>query len=405
MASREPINILFEKYLSGAITPDELKTLLYHVENLSEDDAFSRRIQQEFEKVADSTDSPLVDEIVDHVEHRLFDQVCPPESTAVRELPRLGRTRRLSWLRGAVAVLVALAFCLGLWYQKHENTVDATDKLAIGPGGNRATLTLGNGQMVNLKENQMGIVIGDQLQYFDGTEIPTDQTGTSGDVEEYVMATPKGGVYSVVLPDGSKVWLNAASTLKYPNKFTKNQRLVELEGEGYFEVTADKERPFLVRSKGQVVRVLGTAFNVNAYPEEQHVVTTLVEGSVSIHTANAHQGEKGTNESPIVLKPGQQARYSEQTVTVLEVSTADFVAWRNGTFVFYGQRMPVVMRQIERWYNVSFENIALTENIELWGALSRDVMLSEILEVIELNTTLSFKQQERRIIIHQKNDL
>lgn len=405
MANREPINILFEKYLSGTITPDELKILLYQVKNLSEDDELSQRIQQEFEKVADSTDSPLIDEIVDHVEHRLFDQVCPPESIAERELPRLGRTMRLYWLRGAVAVLVTLAFCLSLWYHKHGNTVDSKDILAIGPGGNRATLTLGNGQVVNLKENQMGIVVGDQLQYFDGTEIPTGQTGTSEDVEAYVMATPKGGVYSVVLPDGSKVWLNAASTLKYPSKFTESQRLVELEGEGYFEVTNDKKRPFLVKSKGQVIRVLGTAFNVNAYPEEEQIVTTLVAGSVSIHTANTRQGEGETNESPIVLKPGQQARYSEQAVAVLEVSTADFVAWRNGTFAFYGQRMPVVMRQIERWYNVSFENIALTENIELWGALSRDVMLSQILEVIELNTTLSFKQQERRIVIYQKNNL
>ncbi len=405
MTNKEPINILFKKYLSGTITPDELKVLLCYVANAKEGDGLSRYIQQEVAKEVDPTDSPLIDEIVNHVEHRLFDQVFSEEPANVREFPRPGRTKRLFWSWAVAAVVLAtFAFSLNLWYQKQGDTVESTDILAIGPGGNRATLTLVNGQVVDLKEDQMGIVVGDQLQYLDGTEILTDRTGTRGDAEEYVMTTPRGGMYSVVLPDGSRVWLNAVSTLKYPNKFHGSERLVELEGEGFFEVTDDQERPFLVRSRGQVIKVLGTAFNVNAYPEEEQIVTTLVEGSVSIHTANTHQGERKANESPFLLKPGQQARYSEKEVEVLEVSTSDFIAWRNGTFAFYGQSMPVVMRQIERWYDVSFENIALTENIELWGALSRDVMLSQILEVIELNTTLGFKQQERRITIYSKND-
>lgn len=179
---------------------------------------------------------------------------------------------------------------------------------------------------------------------------------------------------------------------------------MELDGEGYFEVTENEQQPFLVKSKGHVVKVVGTAFNINAYEDEAQVTTTLVEGAVEIWNEGPTSVSSNPTSGLNVLKPGQQARYENGQVQIMTVNVDDYVAWKNGKFVFYSVSMPVVMRQIERWYDVSFENVALTENIELWGVLSRDVMLSQILEIIELNTSLDFKQRERRIIIYKKND-
>lgn len=403
MAHKEPIRILFNKYLSGTISRDELKALLSYIAVAEEGDELSRYIQQEVEKESEPADPVLIDEIVNHVERRLFDQVPAGESPDnVRPLVHPGRTRRLLWMWGAAAaILIAVTFSFFLWFDTEDRTAETPDVMAIAPGGNRATLTLADGYVVDLKEDQTGIRVGEQLQYLDGSNIISDQAEPY--VADYMLSTPKGGIYSVVLPDGSKVWLNAASTLKYPSRFGPGERTVELDGEGYFEVAKDNDRPFLVKSKGQVVRVLGTVFNVNAYHDEEFIITTLVEGAVSVFaTDDSRPAGDYRHESSILLEPNQQARFNEEGIKVLrDVATGDFTAWRDGTFVFYGQSMPVVMRQIERWYDVSFANTELTENIELWGVLSRDVMLSQILETIELNTTLDFKQHERRITIHK----
>jgi len=151
VANKEAVNILFEKYLSGTITPDEFKIFLSQAEHLSEEDELSQRIQKELEKAADSIDMPLIDEIVDHVEHRLFDEVYLQKSSSTASLLRRERSKQWSWLRAAAAGLIAFGFCLYLWHQNQENTAKPVDMYAIGPGGNRATLTFGDGQVVNLE--------------------------------------------------------------------------------------------------------------------------------------------------------------------------------------------------------------------------------------------------------------
>ncbi len=404
MTHKEPIAVLFRKYLAGSISPDELHTLMSYAEKSQDGDNLTEWIMHELNNEKYPANERLVDNIVDHVEVRLTELLSDENIPHRRKTSKRDHTKRLYWHWGAAAaVLVAFTVGLHLWYQ---GQTPVADEIAIGPGGNRATLTLADGRIIDLDESQSGIFAGEGLRYLDGSAVlePIASGERILPTVPNVLSTPKGGVYSIILPDGSKVWLNAASTLKYPNLFNGKQRVVELDGEAYFEVVGNEEQPFLVRSGGQVVKVLGTEFNINAYGEERDIVTTLVGGKVTIYSDQKNSNRNVNGESPVVLKPGQQARYSDDGVQVVNVFADDFIAWKNGTFAFYGQRVPEVIRQIERWYDVSFENLDVASDIELWGALSRDVMLSQILETIELNTPLSFKQQERRITIQREND-
>ena len=148
-----------------------------------------------------------------------------------------------------------------------------------------------------------------------------------------------------------------------------------------------------------MVRVLGTVFNINAYPDEAQVTTTLVEGAVAVGSQTAITR---SSVALVTLKPGQQAAFEDGRIQVTEVDANDYVAWKDGRFVFYSEPLPLVIRQIERWYDVSFEHQEFAAGIEFWGSLSRNLMLSEILEVIELNTPLTLKREGRRIIIYEK---
>ena len=283
----------------------------------------------------------------------------------------------------------------------------------IAPGSNQAKLTLPDGRVIELSTAQRGIVVEDGIKYVDGTEVvanlqqPTIDTpgGDHKNIESSVSAmmslsTPKGGQYQLTLPDGTNVWLNAASTLKYPSWFDNKARVVELDGEGYFEVRKNEHQPFFVKSSGQLVKVVGTAFNINAYDDEAQVTTTLLEGVIAI--GDGTTGIQSSTGFATVLKPGQQASFEDGIINTRMVDANDYVAWKDGRFVFYGETMPLVIRRIERWYDVSFAHQELAVGIELWGSLSRDVMLSQILEVIELNTPLTFKREGRKVFISKE---
>ena len=399
---------LFQKYLGNQITAEELQELLRQFKNSQEGDDLTPLIQRELDRAMAPENEALARAITDRVERKVFEQTRPEPKVPIKPI---GRRLLKPWMHMAAAVLVVALvgtyFYLDLGDKWRGVSYEAAD---IAPGSNQAVLILADGRTINLSSDQNGIIVGDKLTYSDGALVLGSETsnfGQESDLPEsqpLTLSTPKGGQYQITLPDGTNVWLNAASSLRYPSRFTGKTRTVELDGEGYFEVAKNEQQPFLVKSKGQVVKVIGTAFNINAYEDEAQVTTTLVEGAVEIWneapalvTANPTSGLN-------ILKPGQQARYENGQVQITTVNVADHVAWKSGRFVFYSVSMPVVMRQIERWYDVSFENIALTENIELWGALSREVMLSQILETIELNTNLDFKQQERRITIYEKND-
>jgi len=210
------------------------------------------------------------------------------------------------------------------------------------------------------------------------------------------ITTPRGGQYQVTLPDGTVVWLNAASSLKYPTAFTGKERIVELTGEGYFEVASNKDMPFKVQAADQTVEVLGTHFNINCYADEPAVKTTLLEGSVKVMHHGTHKS--------MTLKPGEQSTVSRNNFSVAMADTENAVAWKNNLFYFSGSDIPSVMRQISRWYNVTVEFEGAIPDIRLWGKVYRNSNASKVLELLEyfgLKYRIEENNGSKKIIIQK----
>lgn len=267
----------------------------------------------------------------------------------------------------------------------------------VKPGSNKAIVTLANGQKLNLNSLKGGIVIEDsELTYNDGTPVIPAQKGTE-QPEPLIVSTPKGGQYQITLSDGTRVWLNAASSLKFPSTFSRlKERLVELSGEAYFEVKYDAKQPFRVYTPTQIAEDLGTAFNINSYSDEPYTKTTLVEGSMQVQSSKDKQVRK-----PLVLKPSQQASLDAAgMINISQVNTNEAIGWKNENFIFDGEDLKSAMRKIARWYNVEvvYESDA-NSNLILEGLVSRKSNLSEVLKWIETVGNVHFKIKERRVIV------
>lgn len=336
------------------------------------------------------------------------------QSDTIVVAPTVGRRLR-RWLPYAAAVIIALAVTRFFFGDEISNRQPKIVHVGdIAPGGNRATLTLVDGRTIDLSEAQAGIVVGDELVYNDGSAVLANgqQPTANGQPENGMesqglsvsrlmsLTTPKGGTYQITLPDGTAVWLNAASTLKYPSHFTDDERVVELEGEAYFDVSEREKAttdgrvlrvPFKVISNGQQVEVLGTQFNISAYPDEPVVRTTLVEGSVQVALVTDHQ-------PPTTLTPGQQAITRGAQLEVRDVDVALFTAWKAGDFRFHGTPLVEVLHQLERWYDVEVDYSRIP-NEKIHGAIRRDKPLSSILETIEKTSGLTFRLNERRLTL------
>lgn len=309
------------------------------------------------------------------------------------------------WLAATAAVL-CIAFGTGLyWYSNNQARQDNPVTRFGGdadPGNNRATLTFGDGSTVNLNGEQKGIIIGNKgIKYANGTSISTNNSSVEAE-KLLTLSTPKGGQYQVTLPDGTKVWLNAASVFKYPRQFTDKQRHVELIGEAYFEVAHNKKQPFTVSSKGQQVVVLGTHFNISAYPDENNVKTTLIEGSVSVSTTSF-----GTNSDPAILIPNQQSILTNGKLITVTVNPDATIAWKDNLFIFHNTNLKTIMRQISRWYDIEVD-IPSMPDIEFYAEIPRNVKLSQVLNMLEATSKVKFKivtkkgnTNERRIIIEK----
>lgn len=314
------------------------------------------------------------------------------------------RFRRLrKWLPYAAALLIAASAVTYFFLEERSNQelkiVDLKTE-DIAPGGNRARLTLADGQTIDLSEQQNGIIVSDGITYLDGTVVDTllRAKQSTKEATPLVLTTPKGGTYQLTLADGSNVWLNAASTLKYPSHFDHNARIVELEGEGYFEIAKDTERPFKVRSKGQEVEVLGTEFNVSAYPDDDVTKTTLVEGKVRL-LADA----TGTN---VMLLPGEQGSLVNDVIDVRKVETELFTAWKEGFFYF--DRLPTraALGQLARWYDLELIYEGELAKVNMFAYIERDKPLSAVLKSLE-KSGLKFKitqsGEQKRLVVLGEN--
>lgn len=375
MMTKDDYISLCEKYLSGNCTPEEEEIILKYHDDL-------KLYEYEWDD-----DTMGIKEVNQTEIFRLIEK-------KIRH-----RTINFNWA-AAAAILVVLSAGV-YFFNKQQDAVIAVKESRTNqnndvlPGSSKAVLTLADGSKILLDSLTTGIlakqgntevnkIAGGQLTY-----IANDSKKTSTAVQLNTITTPVGGEYQVVLPDGTKVWLNAASSLRFPTAFTGKERIVELSGEAYFEVAKNASVPFSVKINLAEVKVLGTHFNIMAYEGEKAVKTTLLEGSVKLTNGGVSK----------ILKPGQEGRFTNNGD--IELGIADIeeaVAWKNDYFIFNKADIKTIMRQLSRWYSVDVVYKSEMPDDLYVGKISRNAKLSEVLRILEL-THIHFEIQGNQIII------
>ncbi|MEO3407273.1 FecR domain-containing protein [Mucilaginibacter sp. CAU 1740] len=374
---------LYERCTLGTCTPEEQKLF------------------EEYRDSFDLSDTPWISEYGDKaaIEKRL--KIDLHNRISEKPVKRLIPAR---WWAAAAVIIFALGGLIGgIKYLGGNNKPYelASDKNIIKPGGNKAMLTLANGTQIMLDGPQKGHLF--TLNHVsasnnaDSSVVYQKSLSNTGNARQVynTLSTPRGGKYQLILTDGTKVWLNAGSTIKYPVDFTGNERAVELSGEAYFEVAHDSRRPFKVAGAGQVVQVLGTHFDVNAYPDESIVKTTLLEGSVKVSGKSL-----SANVPSIIIKPNEQAIFKNDQLSKTTVDADEFVAWKNGVIIFKDADIRDVMRKISRWYNVEVEYQGEMGNDTYNGEIPRNAAFSEVLRILKLDD-INVKLSGRKLIVSQ----
>jgi hypothetical protein len=309
----------------------------------------------------------------------------------------------MPWFRWAAAASIILLLGTGYYFlihkeQQQQNELAKAKRPAINdiapPNSVNAVLILGNGQRVILDSSGNGMLA--VQGKVDVVKLSNNQIayrGSSKDIEYNTLSNPRGSkVINLVLTDGSRVWLNSASSITYPTVFTGGERKVKITGEAYFEVAHNPAMPFIV-SKGETsIKVLGTQFNVNAYDDESSLNVTLLEGSVSVSDIGSHQAK--------VIKPGEQAGVSKKGVIALanSIDIDEVMAWKNGLFSFKGADIESIMRQVSRWYNVEIVfKKPVTE--KFYAEVSKNTGISSLLQILEATKAVHFAIEGNRISV------
>lgn len=398
------IQKLLEKYLKKEASPAEQKLIEEWLE-------FSEVTDNDWFRMTEDQRSAWTKKLESDIHADLFQHSSEPPTHRLVYVPRF---RRL-YFQIAAAVFI-LAAGIGFWkllktepappLVKVEQRALVNDAL---PGTNKAILTLADGSSVQLDDSGDGVLAKEGETEVEKAGYALIYNAAAEETTEAVtyntLATPKGGQYQLVLPDGSKVWLNAASRIKYPVRFSEDRREVEIYGEAYFEVkprlVSGKKVSFVVHITDEAgthkgdVEVLGTSFNVNAYDDENNVRATLVEGSVKVHMAE-HNGRQPVART---LTPGQQARWKNENMEVLSgVDVEEVVAWKNGLFMMSRVSIAAVLRQLARWYDVDIEYRKGEPTGRISGDIPRDMNLSEVLKVMSLSG-VNFKIEGKKIIV------
>nr|WP_067053269.1 FecR family protein [Mucilaginibacter sp. L294] len=317
------------------------------------------------------------------------------------QLAQTQRKGRLAWFRrSAAAAVVLLVISLGaaLYFSRQQAVPQLTHNHVqdIQPGSNKATLTLGNGKKIILaavKDGRLAMEGGAEInKAADGQLIYKKAAPSGPDTVLNTMSTPVGGQYNLMLADGTRVWLNASSSIRYPTAFNGSSRQVEITGEAYFEVTHNAAKPFKVLSAGQQIEVLGTHFNVNAYENEGVVITTLLQGRVRVANPTGAQ----------ILIPGQQSVAGDggkgMIKLVKDADTDEAVAWKEGYFQFNQADIHQVMRQLSRWYDirVSYRNPSSARKFQ--GAIQRDLRFSQVLRILA-KSNMHFTVKGKEVVV------
>jgi transmembrane sensor len=335
-------------------------------------------------------------QVWDRIQNTLAHSHLPVEG---RSIPSRVRPMYRTWWAAAAILLIVATGSYFLWKQDAGKEVARNHQPPIvndlAPGDNKAILTLADGTKVVLDTagngalTQQGnitvIKLGGKLAY-EGSSLNNEPVT---EVAYNTITTPKGGQYQLELVDGTRVWLNAASSLRFPTAFSGRERRVELTGEGYFEVAHNPAKPFHVMVGNMAVRVLGTHFNINSYSDEEAITTTLLEGSVQVN--------RGTFAQKLV--PGEQARVDGNKFNIIKkVDLEQVVAWKNGLFNFHGESLESTMRQISRWYDVEVVYEDRIPDIRLSGRMQRNLKLSQIIKGLE-DADIHFRIEGRKLIV------
>ena len=307
---------------------------------------------------------------------------------------KIGRRRIIGWVAAATVIIAVAVVALVL-----PRGEDVKPPIAsqggeyLQPGGNRATLTLANGTVIDLVKQENGIIETTEAgvtKSGEGELTYQNQEGAAAVPAMHELRTPVGGQFQVVLPDGTKAWLNAASSLRYPAAFAGNERVVQLEGEAFFQVAKDLSKPFRVQMpKGGEVQVLGTSFNVNCYGNEDVQEITTLEGTVRV------TGDAGM----AVLERGMQVRLNEAGLEVRKgVDTEEVTGWKDGRFIFRDASMGSIMRQVERWYDAEVVYKGKIDQ-QFNATILRSESLEKLLMLLELNGYVHFKTENRMIYV------
>jgi transmembrane sensor len=379
MEPEDKYRYLLNKYLADECTESELNELFAYLQKSEANRMLADVLKKEFhEDEHQNSEVPI--EITDRIWNRLEENITPP--VKIRPI------NYKKWLSVAAAMLIFFSASLFIYRQLYPDTTNiAQHKQQIVPGGNKAILTLANGTKIVLNEARSGTLVtqgstlvkkeGDGRLAYDILETPDVDDNLSYNT----VATPRGGQYNIILPDGTNVWLNAESSLRFPTVFNGDHRNVELTGEAYFEVAKDKHKPFTITANAVKVEVLGTHFNVNAYNDESTINTVLLEGRVKV-----------SSNTTVMLSPGQQAKFNRRlkTIAVGDADIEEAVAWKNGYFMFANEDLHKIMRKVSRWYNVDVVYKDDLADLTFWGNVSRFENVSQVLKTLELTGNRSF---------------
>lgn len=378
--TKEELLKLIDRYLSNDVSPEEGNILIDFFESFQDSQEWDEELLGSKELLEKKLETALKESIQ-------------------KKKQSIWNSRFSLWHKVAATIVL----CLGIAFFLNSRSSDSNKHLSVSerfvendlaPGADIATLTLADGSVINLNDSaRREIILGDgsviqknehgQLVYNLANIQKTDKVAYN------TLSTPKGGQYQVVLPDGTIVWLNSETSLRFPTSFVGNERKVDLVGEAYFEVAKDKSKQFKVNARGMEVVALGTEFNVNAYEGDAISSTTLFEGSVSVSKES----------ESVLLKPGQNAKLNKASGTINrgQADLESEIAWKNGYFVFNNEDIKSIMVKLSRWYDADIEYEGNMNNKRFTVIISKRSSISEILEVLESTGIIHFEIEGRRV--------
>jgi ferric-dicitrate binding protein FerR (iron transport regulator) len=393
------LQYLVSKYLDDTCTPEELAEFWRLIGDVKDETPMQAALQNLWQQSKAGHDTPAVGWA--QVLQTIYDKASPALVEPAEIIP-LRKRPVIRWAAAAVIVLSLGTAAYWLFNSKQAGSTGVVATTTIqdvqAPQSNRATITLANGKTVYLESSANGsLATQSNVQLIKLADGQIAYKGAASELVYNTLTNPMGSkVIDMTLSDGSRIWLNAGSSITYPVTFVANERNVEISGEVYFEVAHNAAKPFRVRHGAMEVQVLGTHFNINAYEDEDAIRTTLLEGSVSVKSAIG-------NRQSAILKPGEQAVIASNSPFTIDHSPdlAQVMAWKNGLFSFTGADLTTVMRQLARWYNIQVKYEGQMPARKFSGEITHDLTLSQLMNGLQ-SLGIQFSIEGRTMVLQQK---